>query len=170
MPWWGWSWSWNKTVMIYGFKFFLNLKGTAPCRPWTSSFEKTPLLSTEPMFPWRENLQIFPRGTTGNLLGSGIIARDPSVKVKRGQKDGSRRSNPSVDHRGKNQGKGDRMESFQERWVEKTLSKRFKKNKRKKVLDGYVFWSKIEKTSGNWKVEWCFWDWFFVLTKSSLIS
>jgi len=29
------------------------------------------------------------------------------------------------------------------------VKKIFKKNKRKKVLDGYVFWSKIEKTSGN---------------------
>lgn len=56
------------------------------------------------MFPWRKNLQIFPRGT-GNLLGSGIIARDPSVKVKRGQKDGSRRSNPSVNPPEKTRGK-----------------------------------------------------------------
>ena len=85
---------------------------------------------------------MFPRGTTGNLLGSGIIARDPSVKVKRGQKDGSRRSNPSVnpppldDHRGKYQGKGDRMQSFQEPcWVEKNpeVKKMFKKNKRIKL-------------------------------------
>ena len=136
MPWWGCDLEVGiKLSWFVASSFFLNLKGTAPCRPWKSSFEKTPLLSTEPIFPSRKNLR----------LGSGIIARDPSVKVKRGQKDGSRRSNPSVNPP---QGKGDRMESFQEPcWVEKTLrSKRcLRKTKEKRFWMDMFFGQRSRK-------------------------
>ena len=131
MPWWGWSWSWNKTGMIYGFKFFLNLKGTAPCRPWTSSFESLKTKSAD-FSTCHHRKSARQWNHCPRPLGQGEAwpeGRQSTVKPI-GQPP------PLDDHRGKNQGKGDRMESFQEPcWVEKNpeVKKMFKKNKRIKL-------------------------------------